>query len=74
MDIIIWLVAESFLAFIFYFTGCIILTVTTFGKYNIEFNSFTSFKESKKPNVNLAYLIGFLFYVGLILLLVLLRS
>ncbi|MFT5756050.1 MAG: hypothetical protein ACI9LM_000762 [Alteromonadaceae bacterium] len=74
MDIVIWLVAESFFAFVFYFTGCIILKVTTFGQYHIEFNSFTSFKQSKKPNFNLAYFVGLLFYVGVIVLLVLLNS
>lgn len=70
MDIIIWLVAESFFAFVFYFTGCIILKITTFGKYNIEFNSFTSFKQTKKPSFNLAYIVGLLFYIGVIVLLV----
>lgn len=74
MDIVIWLVAESFFAFVFYFTGCIVLKVTTFGKYNTEFSSFSSFKESKKPKFNLAYIVGLLFYIGIIILMVFLSS
>ncbi|CAH9054661.1 hypothetical protein PSECIP111951_02036 [Pseudoalteromonas holothuriae] len=68
VDIFVWLFIETFLGFIVYSTGCLILKVVTFGQYKIEFKDFTSFKSSKSKKVDLVFLLGMTFYVTLILL------
>ncbi len=70
IDIFIWLLFESFIAFIFYSTGCLILKLFTLGRFKIEFKDFTSFKASKSNTLSLIYLLGMSFYVLLIVLLV----
>jgi len=65
-EIFIWLIVETGLSFLFYSTGWLLLKVVTFGQYNSEFKDFASYKASKARRVDLIFLLGFCFYVALI--------
>lgn len=67
-DIFLWLLIDTLLGFIFYLTGCFILKAFTFGQFEIKFKDFSSFKANKAKNVHLLMLLGFAFYVSLIIL------
>ncbi len=67
-DIFIWLLIDTAIGFLLYITGCLILKVLTFGQFTIKFKDFSSFKTNKAKKVNLIMLLGFLFYVSLIVL------
>jgi len=74
LDIFIWLLIETALGFIFYTTGSFMLKVVTFGQFNIKFKDFSSFKEDKTKKVNSIILLGFSFYVLLIVLIAYLNN
>lgn len=65
-EIFIWLIVETGLSFLFYSTGWLLLKVVTLGQYNSEFKDFASYKASKARRVDLIFLLGFCFYVALI--------
>jgi len=65
-EILIWLIVETGLSFLFYSTGWLLLKVVTFGQYKSEFKDFASYKASKASRVDLIFLLGFCFYVALI--------
>ncbi|WP_024608278.1 MULTISPECIES: hypothetical protein [unclassified Pseudoalteromonas] len=67
-EIFIWLIVETCLSFLFYSTGWLLLKVVTFGQYKSEFKDFASYKASKARRVDLIFLLGFCFYVALIVL------
>ncbi|MBZ2191625.1 hypothetical protein JFJ09_05280 [Pseudoalteromonas arctica] len=67
-EIFIWLIVETGLSFLFYSTGWLLLKVVTFGQYKSEFKDFASYKASKARRVDLIFLLGFCFYVALIIL------
>ena len=46
MDIFLWLLIDTVLGFIFYSTGCFILKVFTLGRFEIEFNDFSTFNAN----------------------------
>jgi len=70
MEILVWLLVDTILGFILYSTGCAILKVFTFGRYNIVFKDFLTFKADKAKKVNLIMLLGLSFYLSLIVLIV----
>ncbi|MBH0081592.1 hypothetical protein [Pseudoalteromonas sp. NZS11] len=65
-EIFIWLIVETGLSFLFYSTGWLLLKVVTLGQYKSEFKDFASYKASKARRVDLIFLLGFCFYVALI--------
>ncbi len=68
MDVFVWLLIDTLLGFIFYSTGCFILKLFTFGKFETKFKDFSDFKSNKTKKVNLIILLGFAFYVSLVML------
>jgi len=74
MDLLVWLLVESVMAFVLYSTGCFMLKALTFGRYQIEFKNFASFKASKNKDINLIFLLGLSFYVALIALIAFLNN
>ncbi len=67
-EIFIWLIVDTGLSFLFYSTGWLLLKVVTFGLYKSECKDFASYKASKARRVDLTLLVGFGFYVALIVL------
>lgn len=74
IDIFVWLLIESVMAFVFYSTGCLILKIFTLGRFKIEFKDFSSFKASKSNKLSLIYLLGLSFYISLIVLMLYLNN
>jgi len=74
MELFVWLLIDTALGFLFYSTGCFILKVLTFGQYKIKFKNFSSFKGDKAKKINLIMLLGFSFYVSLIILIAYLNN
>jgi len=68
VEIFIWLLIDTLLGFIFYSTGCFILKAFTFGQFESKFKDFSNFKANKAKKVNFIILLGFSFYVLLIML------
>lgn len=68
VEVFVWLLIDTLLGFIFYSTGCFILKIFTFGQFETQFKDFSNFKANKAKKVNLIILLGFSFYVSLILL------
>lgn len=68
LEIIVWLIIETGLGFLFYSTGCLILKIFTFGQFKAELKDFASFKGSKSKKVYVMCLLGISFYVLLIVL------
>ena len=67
-EIFIWLIVDTGLSFLFYSTGWLLLKAVTFGLYKSEFKDFASYKGSKARRVDFTFLLGFGFYVALIVL------
>ena len=65
-DIFVWLLIDTALGFLFYSTGCFILKVFTFGRFNIELKDFASFKGAKSKKVISITVLGLTFYVLII--------
>ncbi|GHE93001.1 hypothetical protein GCM10011501_22950 [Thalassotalea profundi] len=74
IEIFSWLFIETIVGFIFYSTGCLLLKVLTFGKFEIEFKDLTAYKGHKSTKVNLACLLGIVFYVFIIILIATLNN
>lgn len=66
-DIFLWLLIETAFGFLFYATGCMLLKVTTFGSYKMEFKDYASFKQRKSKKVVPLIALGVGFYVFFIL-------
>lgn len=66
-DIFLWLLIETAFGFLFYATGCMLLKVTTFGSYKMEFKDYASFKQGKSKKVVPLIALGVGFYVFFIL-------
>jgi len=66
-DIFLWLLIETAFGFLFYATGCMLLKVTTFGSYRMEFKDYASFKQGKSKKVVPLIALGVGFYVFFIL-------
>ncbi|MBH0056350.1 hypothetical protein I6F65_05205 [Pseudoalteromonas sp. SWXJZ94C] len=66
-EIFIWLIIETGLSFLFYSTGWLLLKVVTLGRYKGELKDFASYRASKARKVDLIFLLGFCFYVVLII-------
>jgi hypothetical protein len=62
-DIFVWLLIDTALGFLFYSTGCYILKVFTFGRFNMELKGFASFKGVKSRKVTSITILGLTFYV-----------
>lgn len=67
-DIFIWLLIDTAFGFLFYATGCFLLKVLTFGRYEMEFKDFVSFKDAKSSKVYAIMALGVSFYVIIIAL------
>jgi len=73
-DIFLWLLIETALGFLFYTTGCMLLKVTTFGSYKMEFKDYASFKQRKSKKVVPVIALGVGFYITMITLLAFINS
>lgn len=74
IEVLMWLLVESMLSFVFYSTGCLILKVLTLGQYKTEFKNFSVFKANNNKKINSIWLLGLFFHILLIGLIVYLNS
>ena len=65
-DVFVWLLFDTAVGFIFYFTGCMILKLVTFGQYQADYRNFTEFKARTAKSANFTMALGFAFYVALL--------
>lgn len=74
MDLFIWLVVESFVAFVFYATGWLLLKIVTFGQFSAELKDFASFRASQSKKANAICFVGLGFYILAIVVLALING